>query len=188
MDTGFFEYNDVLMSREIVDKKFVCDLTKCRGACCTMESEYGAPLEANEIEIIENILPAVVEYLPEKNRRVIEEEGFWRIKKSQMMTSTINNLECVFVYYEKEIAKCGIEKAYFDSKIKFRKPISCHLFPIRKNDFGGRILRFEEYSECDPALIKGIKENVTTVDFCRESLERFFGRDWFKGLKKILRS
>jgi hypothetical protein len=188
MDRGFFEYEDTLISRDLIEKKFVCDLEKCKGACCTMESEYGAPLDAEEIDLIDSILTDVLDYLPEQNRDLINREGFWEKKTEQLMTKTVENRECVFVYYDENIARCAIERAYLDSKVEFRKPISCHLFPIRKNDFGGRVLRFEEYSECDPALIKGIKENVTTLDFCRDSLERLFDKKWFNGLKNFIGS
>ncbi|MCW8817384.1 MAG: DUF3109 family protein, partial [Ignavibacteriaceae bacterium] len=86
---------------------------------------------------------------------------------------------CVFVYYENEIAKCSIEKAYLEGKTDFRKPISCHLFPIRISDFGGDVLGFERIDECQPALELGKAENTTVAEFCKDSLSRLYGKEWY---------
>jgi hypothetical protein len=96
----------------------------------------------------------------------------------------VENKECVFVYYEDDIARCGIEKAYNNDKTDFKKPISCHLFPIRISDFGGDVLRFEKIDECKPALEKGVEENITIAEFCEEPLQRYFGKQWYSELKK----
>ena len=136
---------DVLIRTEIAEISFACDLKKCKGACCTIESEYGAPLLKEEIVQIEGILDIVKEYLPKKHILEIEENGFYESKEDELLTVSFENKACVFVYYEKGIAKCSIERAYFDGKTKFRKPISCHLFPIRVSRFGGDVLRFEKF-------------------------------------------
>lgn len=188
MKSNFIEIEGALINPDVAEIKFSCDLGKCKGACCTMESEYGAPLKAPEIEKIEENLSVILEYLPKEHVKEIKQNGFWEMKFSQLMTKSINNKECVFVYYEGDIAKCGIEKAYFDEKIDFRKPISCHLFPIRISNHGGEVLRFEHYSECKPALEKGIKQNISTAEFCKDALIRFFDKDWFEKLKSHLRN
>jgi len=180
----FLEIENVYVNREIVDTNFTCDLSKCKGACCTMESDYGAPITKAEIEEIDRILPVVIKYLPKEHTAIIEKDGFWLEKQGELMTRSLNNRACVFVIWDGDIAKCGIERAYHDGKIDFIKPVSCHLFPIRISKFGGDVLRFEKYSECQPALEKGNKTLIKILDFCRESLERMYGKKWFAKTKE----
>jgi hypothetical protein len=177
---------DVLVRPEIFNINFECDLDKCKGACCTLESEFGAPLSEDEVVKIDKILNIVKGYLPKEHVDEIEENGFYEIKNGEYLTRSIKNRACVFVYYDGDIAKCGIEKAYLDNKIKFKKPISCHLFPVRVSKFGGPVLRYEKFSECKPALEKGEKNKLSLIDFCRESLTRLYGNKWYSKLKEII--
>jgi len=183
---NFIPIEDVLIRTEIAEISFACDLKKCKGACCTVESEYGAPLLEEEIEQIESILDIVKEYLPKKHRLEIEDNGFYESKNDELLTTSVDNKACVFVFFDKGIAKCSIEKAFFDGKTKFRKPISCHLFPIRVSKFGGEVLRFEKFKECSPALENGAKNNIKLIDFCKDSLERLYGKKWYSKLKEII--
>ena len=182
--TTIIPVEDVLVRKEIFDTHFSCDLAKCKGACCTLESEYGAPLEESEIPQIEEILHILEEYIPEKHYSDIQENGFYEVKDKELLIRSINKRACVFAFFENGVAKCGIEKAYFDKKSSFRKPISCHLFPIRISRFGGEILRYERFSECHPAIEKGTEENVTIAEFCKDSLVRKYGRGWYEKLKQ----
>lgn len=184
MKPEFIQIDNVEVNKEIVETNFSCDLAKCKGACCTMESEFGAPITENEVVAINKFLPVVLEYLPEEHKKEIVENGFWIKKHNELMTRSINNRACVFVTYDCDIAKCGIEKAYNDKKIDFIKPISCHLFPIRVSNFGGTVLRFEKYSECTPAIYKGKDTRIKILDFCRDALEREYGREWFNKTKR----
>ena len=177
-----FAINDVLVRDEIVEIPFSCDLKKCKGACCTLESELGAPVKKEEIEEIEKILPIVKNYLTQTNIDEIEENGFYEVKDDEMMIASVNNRDCVFSFFDNGIAKCAIERAYFDGKVNFRKPISCHLFPIRVSDFSGDVLRYEKFSECAPALEKGKGENITIAEFCKDSLIILYGEDWYTKL------
>ncbi|MCO6474346.1 MAG: DUF3109 family protein [Melioribacteraceae bacterium] len=186
MNKKIIEINGVSVPKEIEKINFVCDLEKCKGACCTMESEYGAPITEEEIEIIEQYLPVISKYLPETSKKQIAKSGFWYKKSGTFMTASIENKDCVFVYFDKQIAKCAIERAYHNGEIDFIKPISCHLFPIRVSDFGGPVLRFEEYEECRPAIEKGEMVGTSVIDFCSESLSRAYGNDWYKNLKSKL--
>ena len=186
MQANFVEIDGILTSPEILETHFTCDLSKCKGACCTMESKFGAPLKEEEIEEINNVLPAVKEYLPEEHVKEIEENGFWMEMHGELMTRSINNKACVFVTWEGDIAKCGIEKAYREGKTNFIKPISCHLFPIRVGRFGGTVLRYEEYHECEPALKLGEKTKIRIIDFCKDALQREFGKEWFGKLKRSI--
>lgn len=178
--------DEVLVRSEITDTPFVCDLTKCKGACCTLESDFGAPVDSDEIDKIQELLPVIKNYLPQKHIDEIEMRGFYEKRQNELMLRSINRNACVFVYFEGDIAKCGIEKAFLENKTGFKKPISCHLFPIRVSKFGGEVLRYEEFSECKPALEKGKKENITVAEFCEESLTRLFGNKWYSKLKDSL--
>jgi hypothetical protein len=173
---------NVLVRPEIMETHFSCDLEKCKGACCTIESEFGAPLLDEEIPVIEEILEDVYPYLPQEHVNLIKKNGFSHNHDGELMTRSINKMECVFVYYDNAVAKCAIEKAFFEDKITFRKPISCHLFPIRITKFGGDVLRYEKFTECSPALDKGKKENIKIADFCKDSLVRFYGHKWYSSL------
>jgi hypothetical protein len=165
---------------------FKCDLKKCKGACCTIESDFGAPLKRNEIETIEEILESVKVYLSDEHNKEIEENGFYENKSGELLIRSMNNKECVFVYYEKDIAMCAIEKAYMEGKSDFRKPISCHLFPIRVSDFGGDVLRFEKFDECKPAFDAGKNNNITVAEYCEEPLNRLYGKNWYSQLKEAI--
>ena len=178
--------NDIMVRNEIADTPFICDLNKCKGGCCTFESKYGAPLMQDEIGKIDSILDIVMHYLTQRNIDEIEENGFYIEEDGELLISSIDSKECVFVYYENEIAKCSIEKAFVEGKTDFKKPISCHLFPIRISDFGGDVLRFEKIEECNPALERGTEENVTVAEFCREALERHYGKQWYLDLKNAI--
>jgi hypothetical protein len=181
----FENIDGVLINKEILKTKFTCNLEICKGACCTMKSEFGAPLLESEIGIIEENLPIIKKYLSSKSVKSIEKDGFWEEKDSELMTRSINHRDCVFVYYEGDIAKCAIEKAYNEKKIDFIKPISCHLFPIRVNDFGGDVLKYEKYSDCDPALEKGKKTGLSILEFCEKPIKRAYNSDFFNKLKNL---
>ena len=184
MNSEFVQIETVFVDNQIVETNFTCDLSKCKGACCTMESEFGAPITEREIETISKNLPFILEYLPNEHVKEIETNGFWVKKFDELMTRSVNNKACVFVTYDGEIAKCGIEKAHRNGNISFIKPVSCHLFPIRISNFGGPVLRFEKYSECEPALDKGKVAQIKILDFCQDALEREYGKEWFVKIKK----
>lgn len=175
---------EVLISKEIEDSQFACDLSVCKGACCTLESDFGAPLEKTEVDEISKILPIVKKYLPDEHIAEIEKNGFVDEKDGELMTKSVNRRACVFVYFDGDIAKCGIEKAFNNGEVEFRKPISCHLFPIRISKFGGEVLRYEKFSECTPAVKKGGEEKIKLIDFCEEPLKRKYGQKWFSKLRE----
>jgi hypothetical protein len=186
MNEQFLPVLGVLVRQEIAETCFKCDLLKCKGACCTFESRYGAPLAIEEIKSIEKIVKDVKDYLSPVHLEEIEENGFFEKKQNEFMIRSVNNRACVFVSYEDGIAKCAIEKAYLDRKTNFRKPISCHLFPIRRSDFDGDILKYEKLNECNPALENGKKNNTTIAEFCKEPLEKLYGNEWYSQLMDII--
>lgn len=179
---------EVLVSKEIAESHFACDLNKCKGACCTLESDFGAPLLQEEIEKINAVLPVVKKYLPAEHFKEIEKNGFYDSKDDELMTKSVGKKACVFVYYENGIARCSIEKAFLNNETNFKKPVSCHLFPIRISKFGGDVLRYEKFNECKPAVINGREKEISLIDFCSEPLQRTYGEKWLSKLKDIFES
>ena len=186
MGKDFLHIDGVLVDPDIVGAKFLCDLTQCKGACCTIESELSAPLPEPEIGELEKLLPIVKEYLPLDHILEIEEKGFWEARGGTYRTWCLNRRDCVFVYYEGDIARCSIERAYREGRIDFLKPLSCHLFPIKISVYRWPVLSFEQYHECKSAMIKGREENILLIDFCHDALRRAFGEEWFIKARKIL--
>ena len=176
--------DDILVDDEIKESKFSCDLIKCKGACCTFPGESGAPVTENEIAIIKAILPKVKKYLPERSLKYIEENGFFNKEKDgSYSASCINDKDCVFVFYEEGIAKCGIERAYNEGEHDFRKPLSCQLFPIRTGNYGGDMLYYEKFDECKPGREKGKREGIPLYKTVKDALIRAYGKDWYQKLE-----
>lgn len=179
---------EVLVSDDIRDKEFVCNLEKCKGACC-VEGDFGAPLEEGELEILEEIYPAVKPYLTPKGIQTIEKEGTHTIDDDgEFCTPVIGGRECAYSTYDKKgILKCGIEQAYNDGKIKWKKPISCHLYPIRvtsKKHF--EALNYHKWHICSPACALGRELQVPIYKFLKEPLIRKYGAGWYAELEKAM--
>lgn len=176
---------DTLVSEEIIEKHFVCDLNACKGACC-VKGDYGAPLEEDELEKLEKSYPKVKPYLTKGGIEAIEKQGKYLLyDKKEWVTPLIKGRECAYTVFEKGIAKCGIEKAYFDGKIEFRKPVSCHLYPIRINKLKNQVeaVNYDRWSICKPACKLGDSLKVPIYKFLKDSLIRKFGEDWYKDLE-----
>jgi len=176
------EIDGVLIDEDVVKSNFSCDLKQCKGACCTFPGESGAPLLKDEIAEITNVLEEVKKYLSERSLKEIEEFGFYEKNDDDLSTRCIDKKDCVFVIYDNDIAKCGIEKAYFNGDIKYRKPISCHLFPIREGYYGGKYIFYERFQECIPGMRKGERENTRLLESLEEALKRAYGSRWYDKL------
>lgn len=174
-----YSINDILIDEQILDTPFECDLKECKGACCTFPGDYGAPMLDQEIYTIESHLEKVLKYLDERSRNIIREEGFYEGAQGRYSTKCINRRDCVFVYYEGDIAFCAIEKAFNDGKIDYRKPISCHLFPVRVGNYGGPYLFYEKIKECNPGIKLGKKKNKFIYDAVEPAIRRYLGDKWF---------
>ncbi len=184
-----FKVLDVLVDARIASTTFACDLAACRGACCTMPGGRGAPLADAEEAAIEAATPAALEYLSERNRSVIRSLGSVEGRRGNLATRCIDNRDCVFVYYDGEVAKCSLERAYFDGHSTFRKPLSCHLFPIRIEElFGGEVLRYERIPECRDALARGRRDGVPLYVFLKDPLVRAFGEAFYEELVRQIES
>jgi hypothetical protein len=182
-----FDKTKYFFDDRIFTTKFFCDLSKCKGGCCTIRSSYGAPLKEDEIEIIKKVFDKVKDYLPEKNIKVIEEKGFFFKEGEKIYLNNVNDEDCVFSYITEGISKCVFEKAYKSGEIDFKKPISCELFPIRVYGDENNILRFEKMSECDDALEYGREKNTNVFEFVKDALERKYGKEFYINLNNFIK-
>lgn len=180
--------DEYLISDSVLTTRFACDLLKCKGACC-VEGLAGPPVTPEEIDIIREIYPKIKHRLRPEGVKVIEEKGISEVWESVDVLTCVNDKECVFVTFDdKGIAKCGIEQAYYAGEIKFQKPMSCHLFPIRVRDFfGQKALNVVESDDCKPAFKKGKEENIPLVEFLTQSLVRKFGHDFTERLTAYIK-
>jgi hypothetical protein len=172
------------IGEDIANVKFACDLDRCKGACCTMPGARGAPLRDEELEEIEKAYPIVRKYLSFRHKDAVEERGLVQGRKGDYTTQVVQNQACVFAFFENGIAKCAFEKAYLNSEIGWRKPISCHLFPIRVATGVPERLRFESIAECQPATERGMTERIWLSEFLADSLTRAYGDTWYQEFRK----
>lgn len=183
------QIDKILVSSEVKEKFFLCDLAKCKGACC-VEGDLGAPLEHDELGDIEEVVDVVKPYLSEEAVATLEKHGPYLLDdEGDFSTTTIDNRECVFAFYdEKRVLKCGIEQAWKDGKTDFRKPISCHLYPIRISKLYDDYiaLNYSRWSICAPACELGAKLNLPVYKFLKEALIRKFGADFYDRLLKAI--
>ena len=177
------EIDSIWINGDVVDSKFCCDLDKCKGICCCLKGGRGAPLEDAETKILDSIFPAVKNMMTEKGLAIAKEQGLYEGATGEYYVTCISDEDCIFVYYEDKTAKCIIEKAFNEGKIDWKKPISCHLYPIRINNFGGDVLRYSRISECKSAVKFGKEKDIALVDFLKEPLERKYGNKWYNKLK-----
>ena len=166
----------------IVKLNFACDLVKCKGACCTIKGAIGAPISGQEIIEINNIINIVDKYIPEENKKLIDEEGFYKNIEGELSLNNVNDEECVFSYYDKGIAKCVFQKAFNNGETGFKKPVSCELFPIRISGKFRDMLRYEKFYECDDALVKGNIEKITILEYVKDAVIRKFGYGFYEQL------
>ena len=172
---------NTLLSDDIFEAQFICDLCKCKGQCC-VDGESGAPLTREEHDKIEEILPVIWGDLSPKAQQLISEQGIsYNDTDGELVTSIVNGEECVFTYYDENgICKCAIDTAYREGRIAVQKPISCHLYPIRLTDYANyTAVNYHQWSICRPAVKLGRKEGVPLYRFLREPLIRRFGEEWY---------
>jgi hypothetical protein len=173
-----------VISDDVAEQFFVCNLEKCKGACC-VEGDMGAPLEPDELARLREVYPEVKAYLPPQNIAAIEAQGLYEADEDgDYVTTTIGGRECVYaIYDEKNVLKCGIEAAYNDGKIAWKKPISCHLYPVRVTKYDNyHALNYDRWPICSPACSFGKELNVPVYKFVREALVRAYGQAWYDKL------
>ncbi len=179
--------DDKTISDDVVEEQFVCDLNACKGACCT-EGDYGAPLDASELPVLDSIFEKVKPYLTEEGIRTIEKQGKYVFEPENQAWCTPlihGDKGCAWLNYdEKGIAICGIEKAFNDGVIDFRKPISCHLYPIRITKYQGfDAVNYERWHVCNAACKNGKALKVPVFKFLKEALIRKYGQEFYKVLE-----
>lgn len=175
---------EVLVSDDIKEVEFVCNLQKCKGACC-VEGELGAPLDEDELPIMKEIFEKVKPYLTPDGLKEIEKRGAYVLDEDgDYSTPVIEGRECAYAHYDQQgILKCGIEQAYLDGKISYRKPISCHLYPIRitkKKNL--EAVNYHEWDICSDACSFGKSLKVPLYKFLKEPLTRKYGETWYNEL------
>ena len=178
------QIDDKIVSFDVFEKMFLCDLTQCKGICC-VEGDAGAPLEKGEKEELEKAYNVIKETLPEVSRKLIEEKGVSYVDiEGDEVTQIVNGKECVFSFVDEDgVVKCAVEKAYREGKIKFRKPISCYLYPVRVDvykDF--EAVNVHKWRICKCAFECGEKANLPVYRFLKEPLIAKYGREWYDKL------
>jgi len=179
-------FDNTLVSLDLFRQQFVCNLPKCLGKCC-YEGNSGAPLEKDEIEVINRELTHLVPFMTGLGRELILTKGFHEVDPlGEPCTTCIDEKDCVFSYLEDSIYHCAIEKAYDAGEITFRKPISCHLYPVRLGKIKDlTTLNYDEWDICLQAKVLGRREGVPLFMFLKEALVRKFGLSWYVEMEKI---
>lgn len=178
---------DILVSDELIEEQFVCNLTACKGACC-WEGEYGAPLDPAELDVLERIYPDVAPYLSPAGRAAIAAQGTAVYEKANrnFATPLVDGGPCAYMTLDSRgVAQCGIERAYRDGVIDYRKPVSCHLYPIRVKrsphaDY--EALNYDRWDICAAACTQGRREKVAVYEFAKEALIRAYGPEFYAEL------
>lgn len=174
-----------LVSEELLEKMFVCDLDACKGICC-VEGDFGAPLEKKELKLLEDVYEQVKPYMEPDGIKAIEKQGLHvKDDEGEDTTPLVNGKHCAFTVFENGTAKCAIEKAYKDKKIKFRKPISCHLYPVRITSYKNYdAVNYHRWDICKPACKCGEKLQVPLFKFLKTPLINKYGKRWYDELCK----
>ncbi len=181
-----FLIDNILVDEAIISTPFLCELNKCKGACCTIKGGQGAPMLDEEVELVKQAIKPASKYLTERSKAEIAKHGSYEGNPGDYTTRCIDDADCVFVFYEGDVAKCAIEKAYFEGRSEFRKPLSCHLFPVRLTDFNGAYLYYDKFDECAPALEYGTRQNVHIPETVKDALIRAFGAEWYAKLDMLV--
>ena len=175
--------DDIMVSDDLHLVKFHCPLEKCLGACC-VEGDAGAPLEEEEISDMEDYIDEIMKYMIPEGIEAVKQSGVFDYDMDVIfVTPLIRGGDCAFINFTKGIAWCAIEKAHEEGDIPFRKPISCHLYPVRLTKVGEtEAVNYHKWQVCNPALEKGIREGVPMYVFLKDALIRRYGEQWYSKL------
>lgn len=182
-----FQLGKTIVSEDIIENDFVCNLSACKGACC-IDGDAGAPLEKEEIQILKDIYPKVKPFLRQEGIKAIEDQGvFITTEKGEFETPLINGADCAYVIFdEKNTALCAIEEAYNQGEVTWKKPVSCHLYPVRVKDYSEfSAVNYHQWHICDDACTLGKELQVPIYKFVKEALIRKFGEDWYNELEAV---
>ncbi|MDX1461418.1 MAG: DUF3109 family protein [Marinirhabdus sp.] len=182
-----FQLGKTIVSEDLLEREFVCNLGACKGACC-IEGEAGAPVTEEEVAVLKEIYPKVKPFLRPEGVKAIEDQGTHIVsQRNELETPLVDGAECAYVTFtEQGIASCGIEDAYNAGEINFKKPISCHLYPVRVQDYSEfAAVNYHKWPICDDACTLGKELKVPVYKFVKEALIRKFGGHWYDELEKI---
>lgn len=177
-------HDKAIISDDIINEQFVCNLDKCKGACC-VEGDSGAPLDDDELRIMIDVYDKVKPFMNEKGIAAVEKDGLYVKDEDGDYTTTCvdGNKECAYVVFENGITQCAFEKAYNAGAIEWKKPISCHLYPIRITKYDDfEALNYDRWSICSPACSFGKELKVPVYKFLKEPLIRKYGEEWYQAL------
>ena len=182
------QIENTLVSFDIFEKKFGCDLRQCKGVCC-VEGDSGAPLEKGESRRIEEYYEEIKTFMKPGGIRAVEEQGFAVVdKEGDLVTPLIGGRECAYAIEENGICWCAIEKAWTQGKSAFRKPVSCHLYPIRITRYASfEALNYNKWEICRGARIKGEQEGIPVYRFLKQALIARYGEEWYQQLEYAAR-
>ncbi len=178
---------NTLVSLDLLEKYFVCDLSACKGACC-VKGDAGAPLTDEEIDLLENIIEDIFPYLDERGKAMIAKKGVFEIDvDGDKGTALLEDGRCVFALVDANgLVSCGIEKAHKDGVTDLRKPISCHLYPVRITVYKEYdAVNYDKWDICRPACDCGSRLNVPLFRFLKDALIRKYGGAWYEELEMI---
>jgi hypothetical protein len=180
--------DNVLISDDVLQEQFVCDLAKCKGGCCE-DGDAGAPLQKNEMAIVKAVYETVKPYMSRDGIAVVERTGFYEYDREfGWVTPTVEGKICAYGIRDKQgVIKCAFEQAYCDGKIEWKKPISCHLYPIKiKNTKEYEMVNYEpRESLCSAACELGKKLKVPAYVFLKDALIRKYGPEFYSGLEQV---
>ncbi|MBQ4531856.1 MAG: DUF3109 family protein [Alistipes sp.] len=179
------EIDDKIVSADLLQECFACDISRCKGICC-VEGDAGAPLELDEVDILEEEYESYAKYMTEEGKREVEKQGFMVVDTDgDYTTPLVNNAECAFAFTENGITYCAIERAYRNGECSFIKPISCHLYPIRVMKFsnGSYGLNYHHWAVCHDAVECGKKLGIPVYKALREPIIRRFGEEFYTALE-----
>ncbi len=180
------EIGDKVISIDLVEMHFACDLDTCKGACC-IHGESGAPLEHEEVDLLKEEYPVFRGYLRPEGIRAIEEQDTSVLDAdNEMVTPLVDGRECAYTVFEEGIARCALEKAFDEGMISIRKPVSCHIYPVRIRKYNAfKAVYYDRWAICDPARDYGKEKNIRVFRFVREGIERKFGKEFYKQLEVL---
>ena len=182
-----FQLGKTIVSENILSNDFACNLSACKGACC-VDGDAGAPLDKEETQQLQSIYPKLKSYIRQEGIEAIENQGvFVTTEDGEFETPLIDGADCAYVIFdEHQTALCGIEEAYNQGDIDWKKPVSCHLYPVRVKDYSEfSAVNYHKWHICDDACSLGKELQIPIYKFVKEALIRKFGPQWYEELEKI---
>lgn len=178
------QIKDTIVSLDIAERFFTCDIASCLGECC-IEGDAGAPITEDEYKKIKEILPLIWDDLMPRAKEEIEANGVAYVdEEGDLVTQIIDGKNCVFSCYGSNgMCLCAIERAYREGRVDFMKPISCHLYPLRLKEYPSfTAVSYHRWKICKAAEVLGRKRGVRLYEFLKEPLVRRFGKEWYDEL------